>query len=218
MLCAPGGVGGAALLAVAVLAGCGGASAESGGCADAVAVEGETLFGIAVEDLPQRWPSPDGEVEVKVPHCTDDGTTGPAQSSRLTRLAGTPPRLGLAALDERGRVETVYLPDGYFLQLPAHPLHGARYRSATAPDETRRRCRSRPPVAGRVAHVSAWEGRLVLARGRRRTPWRVDARTHIDAPHVVAGIPRVEQGQRVSVAGLRCGKRRFVARVVRVRG
>jgi hypothetical protein len=188
---------------------------EGSGCAEVVVWHGERLPAIAVDDLPQRWPRPVGQVEVMVPPCSDDGTDAPGwQRWRATRLRGVSPGLGLARLDEAGDVDRLYLAEGYFLQLPAHPLHTGRYGSAAAPDERRgRRCRSLRIARGRVTAVSGWVGRLQVAgASKRRRSWRVDAKTTIIGAPRRAGVPRVQRGQRVVVAGVRCGARRFVAR------
>ena len=74
-------------------------------------------------------------------------------------------------------------------------------------------CRPASVVRGKVTRTGEGSGTLVLAVDRERKFWRIDARTRIDS-ETLAGVPRLRHDQVVRVRGVRCGKRRFVARTV----
>jgi hypothetical protein len=177
-------------------------------------LHGERLSGIAVDDLPRRWPPIDGTVAVNKTDCPDDGEASTSSMS-VSRLRGVPPAVAVAN-GSRARVDVLYLADGYLLQLPEHPLHIGRYGSPSLPDERHgQRCRPQSRLAGRVIYLSEWEGRLEVRRaGRADVPVRVDARTTVIGERGAGGLPRIRVSDRVTVRGVRCG-RHLVARQIR---
>ena len=198
-----------ALAALAALAACGdGSGSGDGGCTGGVDVGGVALEGINVAGERLRLPPLGATVEVERPRCPDGGRTD-ASPERLTlrRIDGVPAEVALAETLE-GRVETLYVGEGRFPQLPSHPLHRSRYRTDRAPDLTAgHRCRGPREQSGAVAEISTWEGWFTVRSGGRRMVWYVDAATRV-APEPVT------RGERVTVQGVRCGQD-LVARSIR---
>jgi hypothetical protein len=181
----------------------------SADCSESVVWRGEHLKGAETTRLNLDLPPPVAQHRVDIAPCgeNDAGTT-----ITLSELAGVPPELALAEAGASG-VNALFLAEGAFFQLPEHPLHASRYRSAQRPRLDRSAgCRAARPMRGEIVDTDEIGGYLVVGDGGLRS-WRIDARTQIDA-EALRGVPRVRNGQAIRVTGLRCPSRRLVARSV----
>jgi hypothetical protein len=145
-----------------------------------------------------------------LPPCPAPGQPIPPPTPRdVYRLRGVHP--AVAVTDTSGYA---YLAEGFFPQLPSHPLHRALFGRAPAPDETARRgCFPARTVSGRVEAASAWGASLKLRvtrapagfdpDGDGAVGFVTDGRTRVEGLRRL-GLPFVGRGRHVTVSAVRC--------------
>jgi hypothetical protein len=173
---------------------CPGAARAS--CAAGVGVDGHLLLGTAVREGVQL-PAPAGAYPAIAPGCNDGGGFEPDRRITVLRMRGVPPTVGVLSRDRA----TVYFAPGALLGLRRHPLH------ALVPTPPPRRGRCRPVVLrGKAAFVSGIDIRL----GEGSPAIHLDGRTRLTNRPVTQPVAL---GQRLRIAGSRCGRRRFADRI-----
>jgi hypothetical protein len=149
--------------------------------------------------------------QARVPSCNDTGEAGCERehdgSIEVFRVAGVDPHVALAA--HAGAGQNLFLADGFFPQLPDHPLHARIYGSAEQPNERRGwRCGEQIPdltgqIVGSGTRPRARFERDVVRRDAGSTPLFFDAQTVIEGFDQF-GIPRLLEGDRIQATVREC--------------
>ena len=190
----------AALALVATGRGHGG-SGSAGSCALAIRFDGVDYLGTTVKQtLPFGGPLGQGTL----PPCQD--SNGPPEvggAVDVVSIAGVPPAVAVGAA---GDAHTAYLAEGYFPELPSHPLHEGAARDFTSG------CRVtgtfsleatvRQHVSALLVEVNQRTGSLEAAPGS-TIQLLVDAGTRIDG-FERKGLPYVTAGDRLRSSGVTC--------------
>jgi hypothetical protein len=176
-----------------------GAGDCDGSYADAIVWNGDVYFATRTDPPRRRQGAP-----VEGGYRTLCG--GRTRPVELRRVRGVPAE---AALYPDGDTDRMYLDDGFFIELPDHPLHDQFYGGPTRP---RRRERGRPcTLDGEVSNV----GYLQVRAGGRDVLVVVDVRTRIEG-FDRAGLPYLEEGDAVRVRG-HCRPEQVLARRIEPR-
>jgi hypothetical protein len=148
--------------------------------------------------------------QARVPSCNDTGETGCERehdgSIEVFRVAGVDPHVALAAHAEAG--QNLFLADGFFPQLPDHPLHAHIYGSVKQPNERGGPWRCGEPIRQLTGEVvGTWprvrfEGEVVR-RDAGSTPLFVDAQTVIEGFDQY-GLPRLLEGDTIQATVREC--------------
>lgn len=184
-------VGSAGALVIAMAA-CGG-EGKSSSCVPLLRWNGSTYFEDVVK-APRLGPRIGRATR---PNC---GARGSDERVFVRRISGVPPTVAVA--DER-RQGKVALAEGYFVELPSHPLHVSVFGDARRrhPREQGRTCTVRaqvrvPPAVGR---------RFILTNASGETYVRLDTNTSVRG-FLRDGLPFVRTGDFLVVRGHRCGR------------
>jgi hypothetical protein len=189
----------AALALVATGRGHGG-SRSAGGCALALRFDSVDYLGTTVERLRLGRALGQGTL----PPCRD--SNGPPEvggAVDVVSIVGVAPAV---AVGTAGDAHTAYLAEGYFPELPSHPLHeggardftsGCRVTGTFSLDGT-----VRQHVSTLLVDVSERSGSLEAAPGS-TIQLLVDARTRIDG-FERNGLPYVTAGDRLRSSGVTC--------------
>jgi hypothetical protein len=182
------------LLCAPAFLGCGGARrGESGACADAFRWHGRVYFAVLVQ---RPLPAARAAVRVHYPGCRDtNGASDTGSDVTLHTLAGIPASIAL-----RDRAAKLYVADDSLPALRAHPLH--RYLYVPSPGARRPRGCRREALSGRMGGVPFGDRFLVHVR-RRAVALRLEPGTRLRS-RVVDGVPRIREGDRVTVSALAC--------------
>jgi hypothetical protein len=197
----------AVAVATALVSGCGdrAGSTDAAGCALVVDFDGARYVGATVKQtlrLGRRLgrafgePCPDLISNPQPPTVPSDGV--------VVAIAGIPPSVAVGAA---GQPHTAYLADGYFPELPSHPLHEGPPRDST------HGCRvtGRFALVGKVrVHSSALVVQVYRSNGSLEVrphvtliQLLVDARTRIEG-FARTGLPYVTAGDRLRASGVTC--------------
>ena len=148
--------------------------------------------------------------QATLPFCDDTPggcEHGHDESIEVFRVAGVDPHVALAA--HAGAGQNLFLADGFFPQLPDHPLHAFIYESSQRPKERARawQCEEIRGLTGEVVGSGPWprvrfEGDLV-ERDIGSTPLSVDSQTKIEGFDEF-GLPRLLKGDKIQATVLEC--------------
>lgn len=190
-----------ALSAAAVIGGCslggGGETDATSSCASAVRWNSDIYFGNQI-----RMPRAARVGTGVIPPC-DSGDT--PRRVALHRLRGVDPTVAVAVA---GDDDTVFLAEGFFLQLAGHPVREATERRRGPPTGPRR-CSGEFAQTGTVTAVQP----LLLRSRRGEVAISLHARTRVTG-FLRAGEPYLQIGDRLTIRGRVCGDRtRFADRI-----
>jgi hypothetical protein len=196
------------LCAVLVL-GCGAPARQrhASACADGFRWRARDYLGVNARSLP----SSRGEIHIRVPGCHDSAADAndPNTDIEVEQLTGVPASVALGARDP----QTLYVANDSLPALNDHPLH--RYLSEPPARRRPRRCRAEM-VSGQMGAVPLGD-RFVVHDGVRTERLRLEPGTRLDS-RAVDGVPRIHQGDRVTVSALACpGRTVKIALELRVR-
>jgi hypothetical protein len=147
-----------------------------------------------------------------VPFCddTEEGgcERGHDESIEIFRIVGVDPHVAVAA--HAGAGQNLFLADGFFPQLPDHPLHAHIYGSVKRPNERGGAWRCGDPISDLTGQIvgSGTYPRVrfesdVVRRGAGSTSLFVDAQTVIEGFDQF-GLPRLLQGDRIQATVREC--------------
>lgn len=200
------------ILVVAGAVGSLSASASGSSCAQTVEWRRTTYDAVPARQASTSLTRRLGRGEV-VPCLEARGCAGtpPARNATILRIEGVDPEVAVGVEEDAG---SVYLAEGYFVELAGHPLHRAVFGRDGTPNETagldcgrafRRIGRRVPPLTSVL--------RVELDGQDREATFFVDAKTEIAVPER-NGLPYVADGQRISITARACGARGGAAKLV----
>jgi hypothetical protein len=150
--------------------------------------------------------------QARVPSCNDTGQAGCEReqdgSIEVFRVAGVDPHVALAAHGSAG--QDLFLADGFFPQLPDHPLHTLIYGSSQRPNERARAWQCGEKIRQLTGEVVGsgtrprvrFEGDFVR-RDAGSTPLFVDVQTTIEGFDEF-GLPRLLEGDMIQATVREC--------------
>lgn len=149
--------------------------------------------------------------QATVPFCDDTQggcEHGHDETIEVFRVAGVDLHVALAA--HAGAGQNLFLADGFFPQLPDHPLHAHIYGSVKRPNERGGAWRCEEPIPDLTGQIvgSGTYPRVrfesdVVRRDAGSTPLFVDAQTVIEGFDQF-GLPRLLQGDKIQATVREC--------------
>jgi Family of unknown function (DUF6281) len=137
------------------------------------------------------------------PVCADTGVS-PARAGKarvaVARVRGVSPEI---ALVERGNPIALYLARGYLPQLPSHPLHARLYGRGKPSLPAPGRCAPQRRAVTGTLQVTGVPGLFAIPSRGADVEVVVVETTRVDGTRK-NGLPYLESGNRVTIAGVDC--------------